>query len=226
MKKVKYALASLVLLMPLVVAVRVTAQGDTSDDNSQSTTETTENETEKPEDATKRKERLEKRKDELKLRLSTAEQQRLKLRCKASQAVIKNLGNRINANVPKRHRSYDQINQLLLTIIEKLNAKGVDTTELKSEQEILAQKIAAFKTDLESYKEVLSDLYRMDCTTDTEAFKASLESARTMREKLAQSDKDIQSYIKETIKTTLSEIRAALPAQNDNSSSGESEGGQ
>lgn len=159
------------------------------------------------------KERLEKRKAELKTQLTAAQQQRVKTRCKPAQAAIKVLDQKVNANVPNRIRAYEELSNHLPKLITKLKAKGVDVTTLEQQQETLKAKVAAYKADADTYKQALADLNEIDCAADTTGFKASLESVRTLREKLSASMADITKYVKETIKPALQQIRTQLEAQ-------------
>ena len=53
----------------------------------------------------------------------------------------------------------------------------------------------------------------MDCASDPTSFKASLEKARSLREQVTKDAQEIKSYVNDTIKPTLKEIRAALEAK-------------
>ena len=50
----------------------------------------------------------------------------------------------------------------------------------------------------------------MDCVTDPTGFKASLETARTARQKVATDATDIRTYVTGTIKPTLAKLRQQL----------------
>jgi hypothetical protein len=65
---------------------------------------------------------------------------------------------------------------------------------------------------LATYTQTISDLGSMDCVTDPLGFKATLESARTQRDLVAKDAAAIRSYLTDTIKPTLQEIRTSLDA--------------
>lgn len=194
-----------------------TSANSGSEDTTQSTAQTPETDLEKEATAevttTTLAQRLAKHEDETKVKLSTADQLHLKTRCLPAQATIKNLGNKVNANVPQRVNAYIELSSHLTSIAAKLKAQGLDTTELEAENTILAGKIATFKADLIIYKQDLSDLQAVDCTKDPTAFKAALEAARTLREKIGGEITDISTYVTKTIKPTLATLRAQLEAK-------------
>ena len=134
--------------------------------------------------------------------------------CKPSQAIVKNLGEKVNANVPQRYKAFENLESHLDTLITKLGTTSVDLTKLKEEQAMLKTKIATFKTDYEAYKATLTDLRSVDCSTDTTGFKAALEDARTARQKLSDELADMKAYIKDTIKPTIVEIRQQVAKLN------------
>jgi hypothetical protein len=163
--------------------------------------------------------RLEKRKTELKTKLLATEQVRLKARCKASQAVLTGLSKRLDNTAANHTKAYKAINTKLSTLTPKLDDKGLDTTALKNAQVTLANKIAAYETNLKSYQQAVSDLKTMDCVADPTAFKASLETARSLRQKLHDSAADIRTYVNQTIKPILAQLRAQL-AQKESTTEG------
>ncbi len=206
--------ATISLIAPLLlsgVAMAIESQETEPKPTQVAHTETSTNDESEPTtDKTALPQRLEKRQGELRTKPSLVEQKRLELRCKPAQPLFKNFGDKVRANVDSRHKAYEALEQHLTTITEKLDAKGVDTTELKSQQKILDDKITVYNKDLKTYRQALTDLSTMDCAANTAGFKASLEEARKMRENLSKSIADIQTYVKETIKPTLVKIRQEL----------------
>ncbi len=155
-------------------------------------------------------ERISKRKAELKTKLTNAEKTRLQSKCKAAQGLVSSVSGRIKGIETSRTEVHKNIINRLTKLSEKLKNKGVDTTELDADIAVLQTKIDTFKTDLTTYKQAVSDLAEMDCTTDPDGFKASLEAARTARATVHQDSKDIRSYVQDTIKPLLKSIRAQL----------------
>lgn len=155
--------------------------------------------------------RLTDRKTSLKTKLTTAEQSRLKLKCVPSQTgSIKSLSGRIKGIETSRRQTHKNLLDRLDKLVEKLKVKNVDTTELEAEIVVLKTKIATFDADLVLYKQAITDLKSMDCVADPVSFKASLETARTLKQTVATDSESIKSYVNDTIKPTLKIIRTAL----------------
>ena len=211
------------LLLPVfvfspVLAVESTGDG-TSTTNEQTTTETeaqSQKETLTEDQKAELVQRIEKRKEEAKLRLSIAQEKRLKTRCKNAQGLIRVVSGRVKGIETNRAKVHTNLVDRLKQLQTKLQAKGVDTTTFQSQIAELETKIAAFNTDLAVYKQAVADLGNMDdCTTDPAAFKASLEAARAAQLTVKQDALAIRSYLNDTIKPTLKAIRAELEKAND-----------
>ncbi len=187
----------------------------TEDKTTSSTTTTTtpKTETETPKDGATLQARVEKHKADEKLKLTTAETQKLQTKCKVAQTPIKTLGDKVHANVDQRNKAYEELSTHLTALLPKLKAKGLDTAELSSEQQTLATKIATYKTDVATYQQDLTDLNAMDCASDPTGFKASLTTTRTLRENLSKEIADIKTYVTNTIKPTLAKLRAQLATE-------------
>lgn len=193
--------------VPLLLVGIVAAQENAPD-------VTTQAETRQQSPDTTLQQRLEERKNRLQPALNNVQQAVIAQRCKPAQPLLKKLGDKVRANVPQRQRAYEEVDTRLVSLIEKLEASGVDTGTLKQQQGELSKKIAAYKTDASTYHETLDDLSAMDCAADPVAFKASLDEARRLRESLSKQITDIRAYVMDTIKPTLLEIRKSLTTGN------------
>jgi cell division protein FtsB len=223
----KKLLLAAVLVAPLLVFGTVAAHEEETNSDSSTQTEQTTEQTE-----TKKKtgnegltlqQRLNKYKDQAKTRLNAVEKTRIQTKCKASQGVVSRVKGRITGLETSHARVYDNLVSRLTSLSTKLKAKDIDTTTLDAQITELKAKIDTFETDLAKYKEAVSDLAEMDCTADPDAFKASLETARTLRAQVAKDAQAIRAYLSDTIKPTLKAIRAEVEAKKDENTS---EGGQ
>lgn len=234
MKKEIKILVSAVLVAPVLVFASASAiepRSGSSDSSGTSTTtkplaqSTTQTESSTsghsltPEQHAELQKRLEERKASLKTRLTTLEQTRLKTRCKNSQGALSSLSGRIKGIETSRNEVYGALVDRLSKLQSRLQEHGVDTTKLQTEIVELNVKIATFKTDLTAYKDAVNDLAVMDCQADPTAFKASLETSRAALTKLKQDSADIKTYVNDTIKPTLKEIRAQVEAAKPHDSS-------
>ncbi len=219
-KRIRFII-SMIFVVPIVAltsnALVSARQGDSGSEAVSNTTAVVaspDNETEteivKPDDVDLLR-RLTDRKTSLKTKLTTAEQSRLKLKCVPSQTgSIKSLSGRIKGIETSRRQTHKNLLDRLDKLVEKLKVKNVDTTELEAEIVVLKTKIATFDADLVLYKQAITDLKSMDCVADPVSFKASLETARTLKQTVATDSESIKSYVNDTIKPTLKIIRTAL----------------
>ena len=220
MKRYIRLLVSMVFAMPLLAfatTALVNAES-TATTNSSTTTTTTTTDTEKPDD-TGLLDRLAEHKATLKTKLTTVEQANIKAKCKVSQnGAVNSLSGRIKGIETSRNEVYNNLIDRLNSLVTKLKAKNVDTTKLDAEIVTLKTKIATFQADLAKYKQGVIDLKSMDCVTDPTAFKAALESTRTLHDQVAKDALDVKAYVNDTIKPTLKDIRTQLAATEKTSS--------
>lgn len=191
----------------------VQAHGDESEVLEANTTATEE---QKPDPAAL-KARLEERKAALKTRLTAAKLARLKTRCKPAQSSISNIRGRIKGLETSRANVYENLLDRLNKLNERLKTHDVDTAAFEAQLTELHTLIDTFSADLDAYKLTVGDLADMDCASDPTAFQASLEAARTARTKAADSAKAVRTYLSETIKPTLKDLKAQF-AQNSSDS--------
>ncbi|MDB5186458.1 MAG: hypothetical protein JWL85_981 [Candidatus Saccharibacteria bacterium] len=166
-----------------------------------------------PSDLKSLDDRLQKRKGEFKIKVLAAEQTRIKQRCVGSQGNLRSLDGRIAGVETSRNKVYPGLVDRLTGVSTKLKDRGLDTAALDSEIAVLKTKIDVYKADLSAYKQAVSDVAAMDCATDPVAFKATLQTARTLQAKLKTSDKDVKAYVHNTIKPTLKVLRDQLEAK-------------
>jgi hypothetical protein len=152
--------------------------------------------------------RLDKRRSAVRARLSGTEQNNIKSKCGASQGNISSLRGRIKGIETSRTQVYQNLVERLTKASGLLSANGADVTELNAQIAELETKIAAFQSGLAEYKEAVTDIAAMDCASDPANFKASLEAARTSRTSLKTKSVEIKTYLRETIRPTLTELRS------------------
>ncbi len=189
-------------------------ESETEDTTNQTTSETeTKKERKTGNEGLTLQQRLDKYKTQAKTRLNTAEKLRMQGRCKASQGVVSNIKGRITGLETSREKVYTNLLARLGTLHEKLEDKGIDTATFEAQIKELETMIDTFHTDLAKYKEAVADLAAMDCAADPDAFKASLEAARTLRAQVAKDGQAIRAYLSDTIKPALKSLREQLASQ-------------
>lgn len=206
------------ILVPAFVFAPVAAVTNDSDtaQTADPQSQTTLAQEDSADDIAARKDRLEKRKTELKTRLDAAKLARVKKLCKASQGNLSSISGRIKGLETSRSHVYANLVDRLTKLSGLIKDKGVDTAELDAQITQISTLIEAFNTDLAAYKLAVSDLAAMDCAADPTAFQASLEAARAARAKTADDAAAIRTYLSDTIKPTLKELRAQVENETEN----------
>jgi hypothetical protein len=175
-----------------------------ADDQQRTTAKLTE--TEKQELQKRAQERV----NALKVKLNAAEQTRIKAKCKAAQGMLSSYSAKANTVYDKRTEVYGGVIARLSQIGTRLKNQGVDNTKIQAHIDELKAKNATFATDFAAYKQAVADVAAIDCAADPNGFKASLQAARTAQEKLRTDSKDVRTYIDQSVKPTLKEIKNSL----------------
>lgn len=182
------------LLAPVIVAGVTTAQTDDSE-----TTSTSE----------ARDARIAERKAAMQTRLTTAQQTRVRARCKAAQTVLVAYQKRVDAFEKNRTQAHEKILNKLNEIITNVGDEA-DTTSLQTATAELKTKTDALDAALAEYKQSVADLAELDCVADPTAFQATLVDVRTERAELAKQAGEVRAYVNSSIKPLLVELRQAL----------------
>lgn len=199
-------LAPMFVVTP-VLAVEATPSPATPTQTEQTTTTTAKTTDKKKEELNAR---LQQRKDALKVKLTAVQEKRIQTRCKNAQGLVSSLLGKVNGTETSRTKVYANLVDRLTKLQSNLDQKGANTAELKAEITELQTKIATFNTNLAAYKQSVSDLAGMDCVADATGFKTFLEDARSGLKKVHDDGAAIKTYVNDTIKTTLKNIRVDL----------------
>lgn len=207
MKRSLIALLALAFATPLFAGASVF--GQTSPDQMNTTTQqTTSTEAvETPAQKTEREARVKQLKTAQKTKLTTTEKKKIQDKCQAAQGKMSSVTGKFNGIETSRAQVHKNILERLVTANNKLKEKGVATTQLEAEITALTAKIDTFNADLAAYKQAVTDLKAVDCKTDPEGFKAALTDARADLEKVRTSAKAVQTYLKETVRPLLTELK-------------------
>jgi len=154
--------------------------------------------------------RTENYKKNIRDRVPESELSRITLRCSVAQTNAKNISSRIATVQSTRVEAYDEILKKLNDMLTKLEVQAFETTKLKDNIGVLTQKITEFKANMAGYKQAVDDLNAIDCTKDPLSFKAALITARNHHAKLSILVGDIRTYIANTIKPTLKQVRGQI----------------
>lgn len=221
------ALAAITPLLAFGVVSAESSNATGASDDAQTTqvtaTSETENESEPSEDSTTKiitpeqkkaaLDRIQERKEELKTKLTVAKEERIQARCESAQGKLSSLSGRITGLETSRTQVYANLMNRLSNVQDRLQAQGVDTTELDANIQELQKKIDAFNTSLQEYKTIVGDVTVGECADDAEGFQASIDAARTALKGLREESVKIREYLKGTVKQTLQTIREQVQAR-------------
>jgi small-conductance mechanosensitive channel len=156
--------------------------------------------------------RVTQRKNLLKLQLPNDKSQKLAKKCTAAQKLIKSINAQDNNKATKRQQVYTNISTRLNIIIDGLNKRSIDTTELKSLQDQFNTTANQYLVDASTYKTAMEDLSEMDCTADPAGFAATLSTSRQLRTKLSSEVgqvKAIKSQISQSVANAVGLVNSS-----------------
>jgi len=154
------------------------------------------------EDTTTLSQRLLQRRSVLKIQLSPAEKSSLVSKCVLSQSALTDVRTKDRKAAAIRLQSYSDLSKKLSFLVDNLSAQGVDASQLLTGQNKFVGAINTYLKDAEAYKTAVDDAIVMDCKSDPEGFRASVNEARQLRATLST---DVSS-----VKTNLSGLRTVL----------------
>jgi chaperonin cofactor prefoldin len=160
-----------------------------------------------------RRERITKRKAELQTKLTFAQQNRLKFRCKNAQTLLRVTIDKATKIQTRRDKIHTDLLDKLTKLEVKLAATGVNTTEFQAQIASLKTKIETFKTDSAAYLQAAEDTAALDCQADPEGFRASLEASRAALKQLQTDAVAIRTTFAQEIKPRLAAAKAELAAK-------------
>lgn len=137
-------------------------------------------------------------------------EERLKLRCGIAQANLRNLQIRINQAQTTRATAYKNIADILNNLQKSLNEQAFETTNLTAVIDVYNSKVADYTANMNAYKQAVDDAVAVNCVNDPHGFRGALETARLYHEKMVPLITDIRSYVTNTVKTTLTQIKDQL----------------
>ena len=110
----------------------------------------------------------------------------------------------------KNQEKLNSMTQHLKDLELKLKEASIDTTNLNAVIAELETKTTDILAGFEEYQQMLEDSSEIDCETEPQGFKASIEAARAKRAEIKTMSEEIKSYVKDSVKTLLDQIKASL----------------
>lgn len=147
--------------------------------------------------------RVQKREARLKEVLTTAQQTRLKARCKGAQLRIAAAKKVAVQHHENQDRKISAILSKLKTFEQKQKDSGGDTTELDTAITKVAQLQSSVDEAYDNYISALEDAAAIDCQADPTGFKASLIDAREQFKVLISKRQEIRKSLKDDLLPAL-----------------------
>lgn len=138
------------------------------------------------------------------------EQNQIRLRCGVAQANAKTLSTRLARVRDARFAAYDKILKDLNALLGRLENQAYETTALQENINTLQGKVDSFKTNMTNYYNAVNDMATMDCNADPVGFIAAVEAARKAHALVLPEITDIRTYVTNTIKPTLAQVREQI----------------
>ena len=97
-------------------------------------------------------------------------------------------------------------------LIERLDAKGMDTTKVKADLQTLGTKIDKLATDTNNFITKLESTKEFDCADSKGKFKETVDAARTLRATIKADVTDIKNFLQTILRVDVKALRAAPSA--------------
>lgn len=148
--------------------------------------------------------RVQQRKQERAVSVDQKEQSRLSSRCVKAQSELRSIQQKAASIAEDRAKTYHKIDAELWIIIGQLKLAEKETSKLEQKRSQLAQKIAAFRTTGNNYRQALDDTVLINCQADVLGFKAMLDTTRIYHKQWHELTINIKNLITNDVKTVLS----------------------
>lgn len=162
---------------------------------------------------------LQKRMEEKKKLRDEFKEKFTKERCVRIQDRVQNKTARFDDNKERHMAVYKNLKNRLTKFVEKLDAKGYDTSKLKEDLKVLDAKIAQFAKDYASYAAKLKESKILTCGHSEGEFRGTMVDARSLLKIVHQDAQDIRTYMRTVIHKDLQDIRGQKKNKSENQTS-------
>jgi Tfp pilus assembly protein PilE len=156
------------------------------------------------------KTRLEEYKTKMTKRISDSDEKKIAGVCKNSQLKIEKVHTALSSVLVKRQEKLETIIQKLKALQLKVQETSIDTTPINNAITTLQGKSTELSAGIEEYQLILDDSSKIDCVTDPQGFKASLEAARAKRAEVKAISAEIKTYVTDSVKPVLNQVKTTL----------------
>lgn len=159
--------------------------------------------------ATKALERSEKITEKVEGRKAKQEEN-MEKRCeKVNENINKRAGIFVTANA-NRLKHYLDIKRKFLTIADKLDKKGVNTTKLRTDASTLDEKVTKLASDQAALMAKLGESRQYQCGKSEGQFKAALEQVREAHKTVLADGKNINEFVRSVLWQDVKDIRSQI----------------
>ncbi|MEK7653174.1 MAG: hypothetical protein AAB358_01685 [Patescibacteria group bacterium] len=141
---------------------------------------------------------------------STSERQLRK--CENFQEKFGLIIDRHDNNKEKYLNLFINLQNRLSRIVQRLEAQGIDVSDLKADLVVLNQKITKFQTDYAAYQAKIQEINNLSCS-DTglnNPIKNDLKSSRTLLKNLQKDILDVRTYYQTVIRKDLQALKSQV----------------
>ncbi|PIP26422.1 MAG: hypothetical protein CO140_02480 [Candidatus Moranbacteria bacterium CG_4_9_14_3_um_filter_40_7] len=137
-----------------------------------------------------------------------------KIICEKRQGKIEERKAKFEERKTKHMEAYNNLQNRLEKLSDKLSAKGYDTTELDEDIAVLEEKINQFETDFAAAYEKMKEAKNYMCENHTSVEnKNEIKATRDLIKKVRQDSVEIRNYYKNTIRLDIWAIKKQTPSQ-------------
>lgn len=128
-------------------------------------------------------------------------------RCQNLTARISTQIARYQNNQSKHQATWDQIVQRLSSLADKLDAKGYDTAQIRTDSKTLAAKISKFSQDYAVFITDLQATQAVVCGSSQGAFKQAAQTAKTQMQAVVTDRVDVRNFYQTVIRKDIQALR-------------------
>lgn len=150
-----------------------------------------------------KKTELEQKKEQLKEETQEQKQTRCEALTQTIQTKISNYEENKQAHLTK----YAEIKEKVETIIEKLKAKGVDTSKVEADLVTFDSMAQSYATLYDNFVDLLKQSQTLVCGASDGAFRQAIQVARNMQVALAEKRLELRDYYLNVLRKDLLDLR-------------------
>jgi chromosome segregation ATPase len=140
-------------------------------------------------------------------------------RCAKFKEKLGNKIDNINEKNEQHRNTYDNLVSRFETLIARLENKGYDTQQLKTDLETLEEKIEKFKADFKTLSERVKSTQEKVCEDTDSKIKTNLGETRSLVQKVRRDAQEIRNYYRNEIRSDIKDLKNQTPdSDNDDES--------